>query len=193
MGVTVFTDDGNGQKVSDVLLHNGDIKLKLAKKLYLDNDTDTYLTCAVDDVLDFYIAGSKDIIIQTNEIQLQEDTFISSVDAIVVTYASMMPNVVQQDLSGAGAISTLTYYTALTTTGADALTLADTGVMGQIKKIQLVVDGGDGTLTPTTLNGGTTITFADIGDTVELMWGASGWTPIALYNTADGTSAPVLA
>jgi hypothetical protein len=57
----------------------------------------------------------------------------------------------------------------------------------------MITDSGDGTLTPTTLNGGTTITFADVGDTAELIWDGSGWQVLALYNCADGTSAPVLA
>jgi len=54
-----------------------------------------------------------------------------------------------QALSGAGAISLNTLHTALTTTGAQAQTLAN-GVNGQIKTISMVADGGDGTLTPTT-------------------------------------------
>ncbi len=99
----------------------------------------------------------------------------------------------QQALSGAGAVTVDEYYTAVTTTGADALTLADGLKIGQLKKIQLIVDGGDGTLTPTTLSGGTTITFADAGDYAILMWTADGWVAIELGNDADGATAPVLA
>ena len=61
-----------------------------------------------------------------------------------------------------------------TTTGADALTLAN-GSTGQVKIITMIVDGGDGTLTPTTLAGGTTITFNDVGDGVVLVYGTAGW------------------
>ena len=39
----------------------------------------------------------------------------------------------------------------------------------------MIVDGGDGTLTPTTLAGGTTITFNDVGDGVVLVYGTAGW------------------
>lgn len=97
-------------------------------------------------------------------------------------------NTVQQALSGAGAVALTNYYTAVTTTGANALTLADSTVTGQMKKIQLIVDAGDGTLT---FNGTSTIVFADVGDTAELIWNGADWIPIALYNTADGATAPV--
>ena len=80
-----------------------------------------------------------------------------------------------QSLSGAGAVDIVNLVTEVTTTGADALTLAD-GSAGQVKIITMVVDGGDGTLTPTTLAGGTTITFNDVGDGVVLVYGeTAGW------------------
>lgn len=99
----------------------------------------------------------------------------------------------QQALSGAGAITVTEFYTAWTTTGADAGTLADGLFVGQLKKIQLIVDGGDGTLTPANLAGGTTITFADAGDYAVLRWNGSDWRAIELGNDTDGATAPVLA
>ena len=90
-----------------------------------------------------------------------------------------------QALSGAGAINLTTAVTAWTTTGAQAGSLADVA-QGQIKIISLVADGGDGTLTPTTRNGYATITFADAGDTVTLMWMTQGWTVIGLGGLAGG-------
>lgn len=93
-------------------------------------------------------------------------------------YAGFFPAVAQQALSGAGAINVTTFHTAVTTTGANALTLANGTVIGQRKKITLVVDGGDGTLTPTSLSGGTTITFNDAGDYVELIWNGTAWVVI---------------
>jgi len=100
----------------------------------------------------------------------------------------------QQVLAGAGVVTLTEYNTTLdTTAGAAAITLANSTIKGQLKRIQLIVDGGDATLTPTTLNGGTTITFADVGDCAELIWDGSGWQVIALYNLADGATAPVLA
>jgi hypothetical protein len=78
-------------------------------------------------------------------------------------------------LAGPGAVNTTDLITEVSTTGADALTLAN-GSAGQVKIITMVADGGDGTLTPTTLAGGTTITFNDIGDGVVLVYSTTvGW------------------
>ena len=86
-----------------------------------------------------------------------------------------------QTISGPGAINVTSLHTEITTTGADAYTLAN-GVVGQIKIISMVVDGGDATVTPTTLANGTTITFDAVHDNVTLMYGANGWLPIAVQN-----------
>lgn len=84
-----------------------------------------------------------------------------------------------QSLSGAGAVNLTTLITEVTTTGADALTLAN-GTNGQIKIITMVVDGGDATLTPTTFANGSTMTFGDAGDTVMLVYNSTlGWTIVA--------------
>jgi hypothetical protein len=93
-------------------------------------------------------------------------------------FAGFYPSGVQQALSGAGAINVTSYHTAWTTTGANAGTLANGTVAGQLKKITMVVDAGDGTLTPTSLSGGTTITFNDAGDFVELIWNGTAWVVI---------------
>jgi hypothetical protein len=55
----------------------------------------------------------------------------------------------------------------MTTGGVEALTLAN-GVPGQRLTLVLGTDGGDGTLTPVTKTGYTTIVFADAFDTVSL-------------------------
>ena len=89
------------------------------------------------------------------------------------TYSDIITGSVQS-LSGAGAVNITDLITEVTTTGADALTLAN-GATGQVKIITMIVDGGDGTLTPTTLAGGTTITFNDVGDGVVLVYGTAGW------------------
>lgn len=83
--------------------------------------------------------------------------------------------------SGAGAIPITASTVKLTTTGANALTLAD-GVDGQILRIVMVVDGGDGTLTPTTKTGYSTITFNDVGDAVALQFFTTlGWMIVSNY------------
>ena len=81
-----------------------------------------------------------------------------------------------QSLSGAGAVDLTNLVTELTTTGADALTLADGTTSGQIKIINMIVDGRDGTLTPTTFANGTTITFDAVGESATLVWNSTvGW------------------
>ena len=84
-----------------------------------------------------------------------------------------------QALSGAGAVDITSMITQVTTTGADALTLAN-GANGQMKIITMVADGGDGTLTPTTFANGTTITFNDVGDSVLLVYNTTGgWAAVS--------------
>jgi hypothetical protein len=109
------------------------------------------------------------------------------------TYVPVIHAAVQQALSGAGAITVTQFYTAWTTTAADAGTMANGSVPGQLKKVQLIVDGGDGTLTPAALTGGTTVTFADAGDYALFLWTGSSWVVLERGNDADGATAPVLA
>ena len=78
-----------------------------------------------------------------------------------------------QALSGAGAVNLTTLITQVTTTGAQALTLAN-GTNGQIKIITMVADGGVGTLTPATFANGTTLAFNDVGDSAMLVYNTTG-------------------
>jgi hypothetical protein len=72
-----------------------------------------------------------------------------------------------------------------TTGGAEALTLAN-GTPGQLLTITLVVDGGDGTLTPATKTGFATIVFADAGDgaTLRFVDTTVGWVIVGLAGIA---------
>ena len=79
-----------------------------------------------------------------------------------------------QVLTGAGAVNLTTEITHIVTTGVNALTLAD-GVGAQKKFIVMKTDGGDGTLTPTNLGNGSTITFDDVGDSAYLVFTNSAW------------------
>lgn len=108
---------------------------------------------------------------------------------------SFTPIVAADVMTVAGAVSTSTYKTTVnTTTGTGhASTLADGTRVGQLKKIQLTVDAGDLVLTPANLSGGTTITFADVGDYALLAWNGSDWVAIDTGNDADGVTGPVIA
>lgn len=107
-----------------------------------------------------------------------------------------IPSASQQTLAaGGGAVNVTSYYTAgASDAGGDAWTLADGVRVGQLKKIQLITDGGgDATLTPSNLSAGTTITYADAGDYSLLRWDGANWAAIELGNDADGATAPVVA
>ena len=80
-----------------------------------------------------------------------------------------------------GAISVTNYTTTVNTDATDdAFTLADGTLIGQLKKIVLVVDGGgNAVITPANLAGGTTITLDDATDQVELIWNGTEWVVVA--------------
>ena len=97
-----------------------------------------------------------------------------------------------QALTAAGAVSITTTVTTVASSGAIALTIAD-GIQGQIKVIVFITDGGDATLTPATMNDGTTLTFADAGDSAILMWiGASGWQVIGIGGPGTPGAGPTI-
>lgn len=77
-------------------------------------------------------------------------------------------------LTGAGGVDIITPITHIVTTSADALTLAD-GFDGQKISIVMKTDGGVGTLTPTNLANGSTITFDDVGDSAFLEFTNGAW------------------
>jgi hypothetical protein len=83
-----------------------------------------------------------------------------------------------QELSGAGAADTTNLITELTTgAGAAAVTLADGTTSGQMKIINMIVDGGGtATVTPTTFANGSTIAFDAVAESVTLVWNSTiGW------------------
>lgn len=152
--------------------------------------TGTELTGSEIALLDGVTAGtaiaSKAVTTDSN-IQVTGLNAISG--SVTTTKAPFVPVLVQQALSGAGAVNLTTFYTAVTNTGSDALTLADSTQVGQLKKVKMIVDPGtDSTLT---FNTNATIVFADVGDYAVLIWNGSDWIPIELGNDADGATAPV--
>ena len=83
-----------------------------------------------------------------------------------------------QSLSGAGAVDLTNLVTELTTgAGAAAVTLADGTTSGQIKIINMVVDGGGtATVTPVTFASGTTLAFDAVAESATLVWNSTiGW------------------
>ena len=86
-----------------------------------------------------------------------------------------------QALTGAGAVDITSAVTTIASAGAIALTLANGTSTNQIKIITMITDGGTATLTPTTLNGYSTIAFDTDGDSCILLYIDStvGWTIIS--------------
>ena len=86
-----------------------------------------------------------------------------------------------QAMTAAGAVDITSAVTTIASSAAIALTLANGTSTHQLKFITMISDGGTATLTPTTLNGYTTIAFADDGDSVLLMYmdSTAGWTIIS--------------
>jgi hypothetical protein len=88
-----------------------------------------------------------------------------------------------QSLSGPGAVDLTSFTTAFTSSATgNALTLAD-GAAGQLKTIVYVaqIAGADtGILTPANLGNGTTITFNNVGDSVQLQFIGTNWWVISL-------------
>ena len=111
----------------------------------------------------------------------QSVTINSTTGAVTVDASFGAATVVGvQSLSGAGAVNLTSTLTSLTTTGAaQALTLAN-GTTGQVKIIVHAVDGGSAVLTPTTMIGGTTVTFTNVGDSATLVYTAAGWAVVGI-------------
>lgn len=112
------------------------------------------------------------IMIQTNATSAGIFTNTGSLASPVWSLAGQ--DATTQSLSGAGAVDVVSRVTNVTSTGVNALTLAN-GTAGQRKTIVMIVDGGDATLTPTNLLNGTTITFNDVGDSAELVFTGGEW------------------
>ncbi|MBW1812121.1 MAG: DUF2190 family protein [Deltaproteobacteria bacterium] len=100
------------------------------------------------------------------------------------THTGIVIDDVNDYSAGAGALPITKPVIALTTGGAEALTLAD-GVEGQRLTIKMVSDGGDGTVTPANLLDGSTLTF-DNTDVAELIFLGTSW---ALVGTPTATLA----
>jgi len=82
--------------------------------------------------------------------------------------------------SGAGALSLIHLITEVTSTGTDAITLAN-GTAGQVKIITMIADGGDATLTPASFHDGTTILFDAVGESIVLVYhNTIGWKAVSV-------------
>lgn len=111
----------------------------------------------------------------TSSIRYRVSAITDGAATVTATSVSSLTLGGVQTLTGAGAVDVTNETTLLVTTGANALTLAAGTFEGQRKVVKMKTDGGDGTLTVTNFKDGTTITFNDINDVVELIYADAKW------------------
>lgn len=149
------------------------------------SDADTLATMMASGYLDDLsgILNNRDLMLLSGTDGSQ---FVQITDtAGVITVSSAANTGVAGTLSGPGAIPITSRSIDVTTTGADAMTLAD-GAIGQLLNITLVVDGGTMTITPANALGYSTIAFADAGDSVQLEFKSGGWALIGQGGLGTG-------
>ncbi len=87
-----------------------------------------------------------------------------------------------QALSGTGALTAVNltdFTTTIATVGGAATTTLAAGAEGDVKQLVMITDGGDAVVTVTNLQGGTTLTFAEVGDLITLTYRNSKWTVVS--------------
>ncbi len=190
MGVTQLTTSA-GLLLDGIVILNGTIDLNgTAGAIILDSDGDTTIGGSVNNTINITVGGSSDFTITANSLNVLTGSTIAGPSS---TFTPFVPIALFQSITGAGAINVTTYATKITTTGADAFSLADGVVKGQLKKIYFAVDGGDATVTPTNLDTYTTITFGTAGQFAILMFNGTDWVVIDSGSDAAATGGPVLA
>ncbi|MHC4336275.1 MAG: hypothetical protein ACYSUV_21380 [Planctomycetota bacterium] len=100
--------------------------------------------------------------------------------AVMLELDRYIANTVTAYAGGAGAIPVTHDIVEITTTGADALTLAD-GQEGQELILTMVADGGVGTVTPANPVGYTNIAFDAVGETATLLFTNAAWVIKGIY------------
>ena len=109
-------------------------------------------------------------------------------------YAGFYANADQNDVAaGGGAAGITTYFTTINSGGAnDTITIASGAVVGQMKKVMLVTDGGGDAVLSGTFVGGTWMTFNDSGEYAILMWNGTAWRAIELASQLSVAEKPVI-
>lgn len=165
-------------------INNTDYKILLSDLLtYINNN----VTVSVDTISEKN-AGSgvtvDSVLLKDGGITVDGSGIISSVSNAIVP---VIKAVAQGNITAGtgGAIPITNYLTTINTdAGGDAFTLADGDIIGMLKKILLVVDGGgDAVITPVNLADGTTITMNDATDYVILMWNGTDWVVIENFGS----------
>ena len=140
----------------------------IKKWLFVNEDSDDVTAASY--FSDYrFVAGDQVEVVSANGSVVTKYYVASVTSAGVVTLGGGIDAV-----TVAGAVSIATEVSTLATTGAIAITLAD-GIEGQRKTIVMITDGGTATLTPANFGNGSTLAFADVLDTVELIFVNDAW------------------
>lgn len=126
----------------------------------------------------YFEGGTNDLLFSTGVTGLKVTNCRSSAQS-VSGYANVHGIVSGNDfdtqtLTGAGSVLMLQPNVRIVTNGVNALTLTD-GVEGEERFLVMKTNGGDGTLTPTNLYNGSTITFDTVGDSAHLKFMDGKW------------------
>jgi hypothetical protein len=138
----------------------------------------------------------KDADVNTAD-EVQNATFESTTSAGAMALVWLRGNVSAfqvfetTTLVAAGALSLVTDATLFDTTlGAATSSLAD-GYEGQLKYLEMIVNGGDMVVTPANLFNGTTLTFNNVGDAATLVFRNGAWHVVSLIGV-EGVSGPFI-
>lgn len=116
--------------------------------------------------------GWNPVVTATNGQYLYGGTAIN--DYLSLSGALLLVTATLTGTGAIGAIDLTKFCTKIVTTGAATATLA-AGTDGQLIRLYMTEDGGDLVLTVTNLQGGTTLTFGDVDDFVDLQYMAFKW------------------
>lgn len=172
------------------------------------NGTNLAITqAAANSSIDLGVDGAGIDVIFRGDTASQSLTWDQSADDLVMTSAvqitgagsTVVPVVPAaaaiQALIADGDITITQFLTTADTTAATITSALPNGAQaGQLKKTTLVVDGGnDWVITPDSMSGGTSATFADVGDFILWQWTGAAWLAIDKGNMATGDDGPVIA
>ena len=171
---------GSIELMSNTVSRTGDIIFDASADIILDAAGKDIIFRYNGNQFGLFTASGNDLLIQSGTTTMLTGNGANAIFAGDVSIAGAVIGS-RQAISGAGAINVTTLFTEITTTGAQAFTLAN-GTVGQMKIITMAVDGGDATITPATFANGTSITMDAVNDSVTLIYGANGWVVLASQN-----------
>ena len=194
-GNVIINDDGNAFTDFTVKSNNSDGAIKVDAgtddvTINTDSHADVDFTVNSDNGVNIYADGGLECVgIGTGTVD-GTATLTVAADATTGHALNLQGNLIISETiahSAAGAIPITDPVVLLSVDGTKAYTLADGQQDGQVLTIICVAATNTpaGTVTPTNLNGHTSILFNAVGDTVTLMFHSSGWNVIA--KNADDT------